>query len=123
MFLSKAKRQIKGGAYCKPIGSGPQPVGLPQRDQILITDAAGLPWEVLSTAVSQWSDLHKSDKIPLLVYPSRYFEEKEFLLKKYYNLWIIDGHYAREYSEYMMENSKLRIRFLIRFLIKRYLKP
>ncbi|HQP06507.1 MAG TPA: PilZ domain-containing protein [Smithellaceae bacterium] len=91
--------------------------------KILITDAAGLPWEVLSTAVSQWSDFYKSDKIPLLVYPSHYFEEKGVSFEKYYNLWIIDGHYAREYSEYMMENSKLRIRFLIRFLIKRYLKP
>jgi len=91
--------------------------------KILITDTAGLPWEVLSSAVSQWSDFYKIDKIPLLVYPSHYFEEKGVPFEKQYNLWIIDGHYAREYSEYMMENSKLRIRFLIRFLIKKYLKP
>ena len=91
--------------------------------KILVNDAAGLPWEVLSAAVSQWSGFYKIDKIPLLVYPSHYLEDKGVPFEKRYNLWIIHGHYAREYSEYMMENSKLRIRFLIRFLIKRYLKP
>jgi hypothetical protein len=91
--------------------------------KILITDVAGLPWEVLSTAVSQWSDFYKIDKIPLLIYPSHYLETKGVLSEKQYNLWIMDIHYGREYGEYMMEKSKLRIKFLIRFLIKRYLKP
>jgi hypothetical protein len=91
--------------------------------KILITDTAGLPWKVLSTAVSQWSDFYKIDKIPLLIYPSHYLETKGVLSEKQYNLWIMDIHYGREYGEYMMEKSKLRIKFLIRFLIKRYLKP
>jgi len=91
--------------------------------KILVNDAAGLPWEVLSAAVSQCSGFYQIDKIPLLVYPSHYLEDKGVPFEKRYNLWIIHGHYAREYSEYMMENSKLQIRFLIRFLIKRYLKP
>jgi hypothetical protein len=90
--------------------------------KILITDAAVLPWEILSSAISQLSGCYGLDKIPLLVYPSHYLEEKGVPFEKRYYLWIIDGHYAREYSEYMMENARLRIRFLIRFLIKKYLK-
>jgi len=49
-------------------------------------------------------------------------EAKDVPFEKLYNLWIIDGNYAREYSEYMMENVKLRLRFLIRALMKKYLK-
>lgn len=91
--------------------------------KILVSDAAGLPWEILSAAISQLAGCYRVDKIPLLVYPLSYLEEKGVPFEKRYNLWIIDGHYAREYSEYMMDNSKLRIRFLIRFLVKKYLKP
>jgi len=90
--------------------------------KILVTDAAGLPWEVLSAAISQLTGCYNIDKIPLLVYPSSYLEAKGVPFEKRYNLWIIDGHYAREYSEYMMENAKLRLSFLIRALMKKYLK-
>jgi hypothetical protein len=90
--------------------------------KILINDAAGLPWEVLSAAISQLAGSFMIDKIPVLVYPVSYLEAKGVPFEKRYNLWIIDGHYAREYSEYMMENSKLRLRFIIRALMKRYLK-
>ncbi|MCK9392200.1 MAG: hypothetical protein M0Q01_11620, partial [Syntrophales bacterium] len=91
--------------------------------KILVNDAAGLPWEALSAAISQLAGLFTIDKIPLLVYPSSYLEEKGVPFEKRYNLWIINGHHAREYSEYMMKNAKLRLSFLIRTLMKKYLKP
>jgi len=90
--------------------------------KILVIDAGGLPWEALSSAISQLAGLFTIDKIPILVYPSSYLEAKDVPFEKLYNLWIIDGNYAREYSEYMMENVKLRLRFLIRALMKKYLK-
>jgi len=90
--------------------------------KILVNDSAGLPWEALSSAISQLAGLYTIDKISLLVYPSSYLEAKGVLFEKRYNLWIIDGHHAREYSEYMMKNAKLRLSFLIRALMKKYLK-
>jgi len=90
--------------------------------KVLIHDEAGLPWEILSAAVGQLSGCYEVDKIPLLIYPSSYTDTKGIPTEKHYNLWIIDGHYAREYSEYMMENAKLRWTLVLRFLIKRYLK-
>jgi len=90
--------------------------------KILVNDAAGLPWEVLSSAISQLAGLYTIDKIPLLVYPSTYLEAKGVPFEKQYNLWIMDVYYGREYGEYMMANTKLRLRFFIRFLIKKYLK-
>ncbi|MEI6457061.1 MAG: hypothetical protein WCO93_12290 [bacterium] len=91
--------------------------------KILVNDEAGLPWEALSAAISQLTGLYTIDKIPLLVYPSSYLEAKGVPFEKQYNLWIMDVYYGREYGEYMMANTKLRLRFFIRFLIKKYLKP
>jgi len=90
--------------------------------KILVNDEAGLSWEILSLAVGQLSGCYEVDKIPLLIYPSSYTDTKGIPTEKHYNLWIIDGHYAREYSEYMMENAKFRWTLVLRFLVKRYLK-
>lgn len=90
--------------------------------KILISDDADLSWEILSAAVSQLTDDYRIDKIPILLYPSTYLESKGVSQEKRYNLWIMDNHYGLEYGEFMMEKSKLRIRFLIRFLIRKYMK-
>ncbi|MHB8137761.1 MAG: hypothetical protein ACYDGO_05155 [Smithellaceae bacterium] len=88
---------------------------------ILVTDAAGLPWPILSAAISQVVGNYRIDQIPILVYPSDYFKMQEVpIFDKKYNLWIIDAHCAREYSEYMMENIKFRIRFVIRLLMRKF---
>jgi hypothetical protein len=90
--------------------------------KILVADTEGLPWETLSTAVAELSGCYNLDKIPLLIYPFSYLEKKGIPEEKRYNLWILDGHYSQEYSDYMMENAKLRLRFILRLLVKRYLK-
>ena len=90
--------------------------------KIIVNDADGLPWKALSSAISQLVGSFTIDKIPILVYPSSYLESKEVPSKKQYNLWIMDVHYGREYGEYMMANTKIRLKFLIRFLVKKYLQ-
>ncbi|PKN18069.1 MAG: hypothetical protein CVU71_11145 [Deltaproteobacteria bacterium HGW-Deltaproteobacteria-6] len=90
--------------------------------KILVTDAAGLPWPILSAAIAQVAaENYKMDQIPVLIYPSDYFKAQDVSIpEKKYNLWIIHAHYAREYSEYMMENIKFRIRFIIRLFLKKF---
>jgi hypothetical protein len=90
--------------------------------KIIVNDANGLPWEMLSAAISQLVGSYTIDKIPILVYPSSYLESKEVSSKKQYNLLIMDVNYGRELSEYMMAETKLRLKSLIRFLIRKYLK-
>lgn len=90
--------------------------------KILVNDSAGLPWEALSAAISQLAGSFTIDKIPIFVYPSSYLETKSVPSIKQYNLWILDVNYGREYGEYMMANTKMRLKFLIRFLIRKYLK-
>ena len=90
--------------------------------KIMVNDAAGLSWETLSAAISQLAVFFTIDNIPILVYPSSYLEAKGVPFEKQYNLWIMDVYYGREYGEYMMANTKLRLKFLIRFLIRKYRK-
>ena len=89
--------------------------------KILVTDPEGLPWPILSAAISQVSGIYTIDQIPILIYPFDYFKKQKISVsEKKYNLWIINAHHSREYSEYMMENIKFRIRFIIRLLIKKF---
>jgi hypothetical protein len=90
--------------------------------KIIVNDADGLPWEALSSAISQLVGSYTIDKIPILVYPSSYLESKEVSSKKQYNLLIMDVNYGRELSEYMTAETKLRLKSLIRLLIRKYRK-
>jgi len=90
--------------------------------KIIVNDADGLSWEALSSAISQLVGSYTIDKIPILVYPSSYLESKEVSSKKQYNLLIMDVNYGRELSEYMTAETKLRLKSLIRFLIRKYRK-
>ena len=89
--------------------------------KILVNDGT-LPWEILSSAVSQLAGLFTIDKIPILVYPASYLEAKGVPFEKQYNLWIMDVNYGREYGEFMMASTKMKLKFLIRFFIKKFLK-
>ena len=44
--------------------------------KIIVNDADGLPWEALSSAISQLVGSYTIDKIPILVYPSSYYGVK-----------------------------------------------
>ena len=90
--------------------------------KIIVTDADGLPWEALSSAISQLVGSYTIDKIPILIYPSSYLESKEVSSKKHYNLWVMDVNYGKELGEYFVDNTKHRFKSLIRFLVRKYLK-
>lgn len=90
--------------------------------KILVIDEAGLPWPILSAAISQLAGNYKIEQIPILVYPSDYLSTQGITLGRQYNLWIMDVDYGQEYGEYMMENTKFKLKFIARLLIKKYLR-
>jgi len=57
-----------------------------------------------------------------MIYPSNYLETKGVACEKRYNLWIMDANYGLQYGEYMLDNTKLKLKFIIRFLMRKYLK-
>ncbi|KFZ44946.1 hypothetical protein DS62_00615 [Smithella sp. SC_K08D17] len=90
--------------------------------KIIVNDTAGLPWETLSVAISQLVGCFTIDKIPVLIYPSSYLEANGVPCEKNYNLWILSAHYGREFCEYMIGKTKMRLKLLIRTLFRIYLK-
>jgi len=71
-----------------------------------------LPWEALSAAISQLVGSFTIDKIPILIYPTSYLEEKGIPSKKQYNMWNSGCALWKEYGEYMIANTKMQLKFL-----------
>ncbi|MBW2599383.1 MAG: hypothetical protein JRC60_04705 [Deltaproteobacteria bacterium] len=89
--------------------------------KIIITNSASLPWDVLSSAVARLTEVYDVEKIPLLIYPHTYLENEDISYEKQYIMFIMDMQYGKDFLDYMKGRLKAKIRFLIRFLIKRYL--
>ena len=74
--------------------------------KILVIDTPGLPWQILSAAVSRLSFDDAMDRIPLLIYPADYLKAQNIPCEKSYNLWIMDLNHGREYVEYRYKRRK-----------------
>ncbi len=90
--------------------------------KVIVNDPDGLLWDILSAAVSQLSREYTSESFPLLVYPSNYLEQEGISFDKKYNLLIINIKYASDFSEYMLKNTKVNLRNIIRYVVFKYLK-
>jgi hypothetical protein len=90
--------------------------------KIIITDPASLPWDVLSIALNQLTAIYKVDNVPVLIYPHTYFEDNNVPYEKQYYMWIMDTQYGGHYLEYMKDKTKLKLQYIFKFLIGKYLK-
>ncbi|MBW2596147.1 MAG: hypothetical protein JRC93_09260 [Deltaproteobacteria bacterium] len=90
--------------------------------KIIVTDPHGLPWEALSSAIDQLADIYKVDSIPVLIYPHTYLEGIDVTYEKQYYMWIMDTQYGADYLEYMKNKTKIKLRYALKFFIRRYLK-
>jgi hypothetical protein len=90
--------------------------------KIIVADAAGLSWHDMSAAVSRLKDLYKTERIPVMIYPADFPGSAGIECEKRYNLWILDVRYGTQYADYMMENTKLKLKYVFRFLMRKYFK-
>jgi hypothetical protein len=90
--------------------------------KIIVTDPHGLPWDTLTSAIDQLTGVYQVDSIPLLVYPHTYLEESNVAYEKQYYTWIIDIQYAAKFLDYMKKKTTIKLRYALKFLIKRLLK-
>jgi len=76
--------------------------------QAIVVDEDSMPWDVLSCAVEQLTDVYQVDTIPLLIYPSTYADIKSIPREKEYQLWILNAlHHPSEFPEYMQRRFKM----------------
>jgi hypothetical protein len=90
--------------------------------KIIITDPTGLPWDILSSAVARLTGIYEVEKIPLLIYPHTYLENNGIPYEKQYLMFIMDMQHGKDFLDYLKGRLKAKFRFLIKFLIRRYLK-
>ncbi len=91
--------------------------------KIIVTDPYGLPWDTLASAIDQLTGIYEEvDNIPLLVYPHTYLENGSVPYEKQYYMWIMDTQYGADYLEYMKDRTKIKLRYALKFSIKRCLK-
>ena len=86
---------------------------------VIVTDPAGLPWEVLKAALARLTPGYPADQVPLLIYPDTYPAEQGIKVDKRYLLWILDTQYGKEYLEYMEKKTKLTLSFIIKHFLRK----
>ena len=89
--------------------------------KIIISDSACLSWDILSSAIARLTEIYEVERIPLLIYPHTYLNERDISYEKQYVMFIMDMQYGKDFLDYMKGRLKAKIRFLIRFFIRRYL--
>jgi len=85
--------------------------------KIIITDSAGLPWEVLNTALAELTPVYPANTVPLMIYPASYPDEKAIPVDKKYLLWIISTQYGKTLCEYLVKNTRMSMRFMFKHLL------
>jgi hypothetical protein len=87
--------------------------------KVIVTDPAGLPWDILTTALARLTPDYPTESVPLMIYPDTYPSEQGIKVDKRYLLWILDTQYGKEYLEYMEKKTKLTLHFLVKYLLRK----
>jgi len=75
---------------------------------IMVIDPENAPWNVLKHAVEQLSSIYQIDKIPLLIYPSAYVEEKAIPFEKQYQMWILNTNHTDEFIDFTQKRFRMK---------------
>jgi hypothetical protein len=74
----------------------------------LICDPDGLPTDIFTHVVNKMIGKYSSEKVPVLVYPDRYADDKNMPYeKKKYIMGILDARHFKEFIEYTKEKFKI----------------
>ncbi len=76
--------------------------------QIFVTDSDGLPWNVLSSAISNLLGVYRTKRVPILFFPSDYMKTQEVPFEKEYGAWVLNVAYGGSYMDYMKRKFRIR---------------
>jgi len=75
--------------------------------KILVINTEGLPWSVLSTAISKLTSAYDMDRVPILFYPFEYVRTENVPYEKQYQAWVLNVGYGDEYMEFMQRKFRI----------------
>ncbi|HBF43102.1 MAG TPA: pilus assembly protein PilZ [Desulfobacteraceae bacterium] len=79
--------------------------------KVLVTTPQGPPWNVLSIALAQLTDIYHKlmDRVPVLIYPCNYVETESVPYEKQYQTWIMNApKYGDEFMEYIQKKFRIK---------------
>jgi len=75
--------------------------------KILVLNTEGLPWSVLSIAISKLTSAYDMDRVPILFYPFEYVRTENVPYEKQYQAWVLNVEYGDEYMEFMQRKFRI----------------
>jgi hypothetical protein len=76
---------------------------------VQVLDSENLPWEVLSAAINQLTFVYKKEKIPILIYPHDYLDEKIIPHDtKKYMLFVLESPLIRDFAQFLQRRFKIQ---------------
>jgi hypothetical protein len=77
--------------------------------KVMVADGEGLSKDILMGAVGSLEKLYDTGKVPVLIYPAAYADERSIAYEKKYNLWVLNSQYGDDYSEHMKQKAQFKI--------------
>jgi hypothetical protein len=78
--------------------------------KILVINTEGLPWSVLSTAISKLASTYDMDRVPVMFYPFDYVRIEDVPYERKYQAWVLNVGYGDEFMEFMQRIFRLGYR-------------
>ncbi|MBW2610396.1 MAG: hypothetical protein JRC68_08655 [Deltaproteobacteria bacterium] len=76
--------------------------------KVLVINQEGLPWNVLSVAISQLAGEYNMDRVPVMFYPFEYVQDNNVPCEKQYQLWIYDVHFVDRFMEHLQKRFRIK---------------
>ena len=76
--------------------------------KVLVVDPGGLPFDILSNAITQLGKVYNLDKVTLLIYPASIVETTGVSFEKHYQLWILNVRYSNQFMEYVQKKFRVK---------------
>lgn len=90
--------------------------------KIIVIDQESVPYKLIVSALSQIADRYEIDRIPILIYPYSYLEDRGIPYEKKYFMLVMDMQYGHSFLEFMHSRLKRRHLIAIKYIIKKFLR-
>ncbi len=74
----------------------------------LVVDPVGLPFDILSIAITELGKVYSLDEVTLLLYPASFVETTAISFEKHYKLWILNVRYSNQFMEYVQKKFRVK---------------
>ena len=76
--------------------------------KVLVVDPVGLPFDVLSIAITQLGKVYNLNEVTLFIYPASFVETTGISFEKHYQLWILNVRYSNQFMEYVQKKFRVK---------------